>query len=168
MILSIDGSFTSSGVTLHKDDGELVDYVGIHEGGKVYSSNKDIHESCLRIRDRICEFCEEVKESLTVVIEIPAPNKSGFYLAILHGWLVSSFVKDTRVSRIVTIPPGACNSYTKNKEKTKSYLVNYAKDKGWIPQKRINNDIATAAILAHCYLDYLEGNYTNKVNIWEV
>lgn len=165
MILSIDASFTSSGVSLHSDDGTLKRFICIKEGGSVYKSNAELHQAARRIVQKLIDFIgSDIGEITTCIVEIPAPNQSGFYLAMLHGWVISTISRFPSVETLVTLPPMACNSFIKNKERTKSYIVKYAKEKGWVPDKRINNDIATAVVLTHCYLASQKGDYKNTVN----
>lgn len=158
-ILGIDPSFTSTGLAI-VEDGVLIETLAIHEGGNVYKGidllNKAAFNTIKSIEKFIIDYHPEC-----VVVEYPAQTKSGFYLMTLHGWIMAMLYEQGLT--IYSVPPTACNSLIKNKENTKSYIVDYCKKHGWVPMKRINNDICTAVVLTHVIEEHIKGTYKNKV-----
>ena len=161
-IVGIDPSFSSTGISLI-DDNKVIKYDSFHQKGNCYIGNNFVNNACRLICDSIKEFIGT--QSVIVVVEIPAPSKSGFYLSILHGWIISTLFSISNVEHIITVPCLACDSLIKNKLHSKSYIVDFCKSHKWIPAKRINNDIATSVVLSHVYKNYLTGKYKNKVFI---
>lgn len=159
-IIGIDPSFSSTGISF-VDNSELKDFEGIHQGGQVYSGIDKVNESACIISSKIFNFVDKNNPD-AVIIEYPAQSKSGFYLMLLHGWIVSRLHKLN--IKLYAVPPTACDSFIKNSTHSKSFIVNHCKESGWVPSNiRINNDICTSVVLTHLLEAFLANKYRNKV-----
>lgn len=173
MIIGIDPSFTSTGVAVTTDTGEYLDSTCISANIKIYESITACQDAAFEVTEGLSEYlnplvlkCIELYEQLTIIVEYPAlATRSGAYLGILHGYLsvMLNSLSDTHkdLIKVIYVPPTACNSFTKNKTKTKSYLVNYCKQNNWV-FKRLNNDICTAVIFCHLWIAIQEKSYKNS------
>lgn len=161
MILGIDPSFTGTGLCLF---GEDIKTTKISVKGACYSSIVDNHNACKTIGDSIISFIGDNK--VHVICEYPAfATRSGAYLAILNGYLSSVLQKCPNVLSITWVPPTACDSFTKNKEHSKTYLVEWCKHKKLIT-KRTSHDECTAIILAKLWEAIRNKQYKNSYFIW--
>lgn len=158
-IVGIDPSFTSTGIAV-TDDLEYVASLAIHSGGSIYEGADHLHRACMHITEQVEKFVTKYDPDY-VIMEYPAQSKSGFYLMTLQGWILSRLL--TTNAEIYIVPPTACDSFIKNKEHRKSFIVNYCKDNDWVPKIRINNDICTAVVLTHLLDAFNHGLYKNKV-----
>lgn len=165
MIFAIDPSFSSTGIALLDDD--LTYIAGEHFGSaKIYDTFGAFYSAGQIIIDKIEKFLldnDVLGADLRVIIETPAlATSSGAYLGVLSGMLYQYFKRVRPAKFIYFVPCTACNSFIGNKVKTKSYIVDYCKSHKWIPEKRINNDICTAVVLAHVLDAINTGKYKNK------
>lgn len=158
-IIGIDPSFSSCGVAC-VDNGELYTYGTFKQAGKVYQGINETNSAAQTISKGVLDFCVLNKPD-AIIIEYPAQSQSGFYLMCLHGWLVSRLT--ALKAPLYFVPPTAVDSFLKNKEHSKSFIVNTCKSNKWVPEIRINNDVCTAVVLTHVLSAYLEGYYKNKV-----
>lgn len=170
MIIGIDPSFSSTGISCISDDGSIqhFKYDTFHAKGMCYQGNEYLNQACRDITESIEHFLlgcwdKTSDESISVIVEVPAPSKSGFYLSTLHGWIMNMLYYCQYVHNLYTVPCLACDSLIKNKLHIKSFIVKYCKDNKWMPDKRINNDVATAVVLAHVLIEYRKHNYKNKL-----
>lgn len=173
MIIGIDPSFTSTGIAVTSDSGEFLRSTSFKSGIKIYESItacQDAAEVITSATISYISYCikvlKEHNSSVVIVVEYPAlATRSGAYLAVLHGYLASALNKLSDMSKqqikVVYVPPTACNSFTLNKTKTKSYLVNFCRQCGWI-DRRLNNDICTAVIFCHLWIAIQEHSYKHS------
>lgn len=161
-ILAIDPSYTRTGLALiyQDDNGEIKIRVDSPKnGGACYHDISQNHKACESIWDAITMIAVGVQD-IDVIIEYPAlATRSGAYLAILNGFLASRLRRWYKARDIYWIPPTACNSFTKNKTKTKTHLVNYVKEHF---NRKENHDIATALIFTDLYKSILSKKYNNS------
>ena len=165
MILGIDPSYTRSGVALMNDEGEIIHKENISADEPVYSDITKLHFGAFRIADRIVGILEDYHlYDVDVIVEYPAfATQSGSYLGVLNGVISQRLRVSNRVKSVTWIPPTACDSFTQNKKHSKTYLVNYCKEKGWIDVKeRVSHDICTAIIFCKLFQAIQQGIYKNK------
>lgn len=156
-ILAIDPSYTRTGLALITDGNIRVSCS--ENGGVCYHNIVDNHKACDSLWSDIKEIAVAVDE-IDVIIEYPAfATRSGAYLAIMNGFLASRLRRWYKVRDIYWIPPTACNSFTKNKSKTKTHLVNYVKSEFNL---KVNHDIATALIFTKLYEFIINKQYKNS------
>lgn len=168
MILAIDPSYSSTGVAVTDDIGTLLHTEKISCPGVCYKSITSNHDACATITHRIHQIIDEEypHPEWDVIVEYPAlATKSGAYLAILCGFLASELRNNCRVRSITWVPPTACDSFVSNKEHSKTYLVNYCKDNGWI-SKRTSHDECTAIIFSKLLIAIRQGRYKNSSFTW--
>lgn len=160
-ILAIDPSYTRTGLALiYKDDNgiEQTRTSSSKNGGACYHDISQNHKACEELWNEIKLFSTGVLE-FDVVIEYPAlATRSGAYLAIMNGFLASRLKRWYKVRDIYWIPPTACNSFTKNKLKTKSYIVQWVKS---FYKAKINHDEATALVFIKLYEAIKNKQYKN-------
>lgn len=155
-VLAIDPSYTRTGVALLTDEGYRV--ASFSNGGACYHDISENHKACESLWSSIKEVTTGVVE-FDVIIEYPAlATRSGAYLAIMNGFLASRLRRWFKVRNIYWVPPTACNSFTKNKSKTKTYLVQWVKG---FYSKKVNHDEATALIFTKLYESILSKEYKN-------
>lgn len=160
MILGVDPSFTGTGISLMDDSGAFIfsDKISSHE--KVYDSIISTHSASLSIIKKVSAILDKYKD-LQVIVEYPVFRSiSGAYLAVLNGMLYDLLMNHPSVKELYWIPPNACDSFTKNSAHSKTFLVNYCKDKGWI-DKRTSHDICTAMIFCKLLVAIKKGTYKN-------
>lgn len=163
MILGIDPSYTQTGVALY--DGKYRTYKFNHKG-TCYADIVTNHNACDELFQEILSVIPE-NSVVDVVIEYPAfATKSGAYLAIMNGYLNASLRMDSRVNSIVLVPPTACDSYTKNKQHSKTYLVDWCKKNNFI-SKRVTHDECTAIILIELLKAIRLKKYKNSYFVWQ-
>ena len=159
MVIGIDPSFTSTGIAV-MECGKLLYSTRVSSDIKIYESITQCQKAANVILQAVKHVVNSYPEA-DVIVEYPAlATKSGAYLAILHGYL-SSFLNENVEGNVVYVPPTACDSYTKNHEHSKSFLVQYVKDKGYV-ERRVQQDIATAIIFCELYHAIQSGKYMNK------
>lgn len=167
MVLGIDPSFSSTGLALVDCYGVCVASATVKAPNMCYGGNDSIHEACDIIISGILDFIDANKthladSELEVMLEVPAlATRSGAYLAILHGRIVSILL--LRGMRVYTCPCTACDSFIKNSTHSKTYIVTFCKTKGWVENKRINNDVCTAVVLSNILISWKKKQYVNKV-----
>lgn len=164
MILALDPSYTGTGIAILNDNLGILHTERFKCSKPVYGPITDVHINCQEVISRINQLIDEEFDSLdySVIVEYPAlATKSGAYLAILNGYLASALQDNGRVSSIVWVPPTAVNSFSKNKDKSKTYLVNFAKEH-FLLSKRISHDEATALILASLLKSIRNKEYKNS------
>lgn len=165
MILGIDPSFTSTGVCLTTDNLSIVKMGRLSSDNSVYESILSTHRGCKVLVTKLNSFLEGY-DNIHVICEYPAlATRSGSYLGVLNGYLQKFFEENSSVIDVIWIPPTACNSYTNNRTKTKTHLVNFCLSNGWI-QKRVQQDICTALIFTHLYQAIKENKYKNSYFIY--
>lgn len=158
LLLSLDPSYSSTGVVVYNGT-DFVHKSVIKPGIKVQSSLLGVHNSTMFITDYIENLLNTLNIK-TVIYEYPVMQSlSGSLLMSLHGSLFSLFRKYRLTS--VYVPPSCCNSFVKNKTKTKTFLVNYCKSKGYIT-KKTSHDICTAMIFCEVYNSILNNKYKNS------
>lgn len=157
-ILGIDPSYTNTGLAV-VENGILTDYKSIKSGGNCYTSLGSWNAECLNIVNQILEFVKQHNIS-EVIIEVPAPSSSGFYLMALHGWIVAKLSNNYKINFVSC---KACDSFIGNKTHSKTFIVKYCKSVNWVPNKRIDNDICTAVVLAHILESYKDGKFKNTL-----
>ena len=158
MVIGIDPSYTSTGVAV-MDNGKVVYTTKIESKIKVYESITNCQKAAATIIRGLQQVIAKYPLA-EVIVEYPAIQSSGgAILGILHGYL-ASFLNSTMHS-VTYVPPTACDSWCKNKLHSKSFLVQYVKERGYV-QKRIQQDIATAIILCELHNAIQEGKYKNK------
>ena len=128
---------------------------------KIYESITNCQKAARVILENVVSFIERYPLS-DVIIEYPAlATKSGAYLAILHGYLASYLNENVIVNSVTYVPPTAVDSFTKNREHSKTFLVNYCKEKGYI-EKKASHDECTAIILCKLLEAISQGKYKNS------
>jgi len=168
MILALDPSYTGFGIAILDDDLRILHTERFKCSNKVYGSITEVHQNCQEAVSRINQLIDEEFDSLDykVIVEYPVlASRPGAYLAILNGYLASTLQENGRVSSIVWVPPMAVNSFSKNKEDSKTYLVNYAMDEFCL-SKRISHDEATALILAKMLIAIRTNKYKNSYFVY--
>ena len=166
MILAIDPSFTGTGLALASDDGTILKTGKLSVKGACYSSITDNHNACEEIIDGIKDFIKDVSD-VEVICEYPAfATRSGAYLAVLNGALSSRLKRFRNVRSITWVPPNACNSFTKNKLNSKSFLVEWCKREGLV-SKRTSHDECTAIIFVRLLLAIRSSKYKNSFFVWK-
>lgn len=162
MILGIDPSYSSTGIALSDDNYSIVLTKRVCNPGKCYSSITENHSACKSI-------CSEIESILVqngcsdvdVICEYPAfATRSGAYLAILNGYLSCYFEKSTLIRSVTWVTPNACDSFTMNKAHSKSFLVSWCKDRGFIT-KRVSHDECTAIIFIQLLKTIRESKWKN-------
>lgn len=94
-----------------------------------------------------------------ICVEYPVlATRSGAYLGLIQQALYPKWPN----CPVYMVPSQAINSFTKNKVKSKTFLVEWVKERFKI---RLNHDIASAVILAMLCQAYLNGEYKNTVNL---
>lgn len=159
--IGIDGSFTSTGIAVLKGN-QLIDYERVQPTLKIYDNFCNHHY----ISEQICDVVQKVifeYPNADVIIEYPATHTiTGSSLMCLNGYLASLLNNNLKVSSVTYIAPNAVNSYTQNKSKTKTHLVNWCKEHSLYNKqkgKSLNQDVCTAIILAKILQDILSGTY---------
>ena len=165
MIIGIDPSFSSTGVAVLSEDLSIVESMtfknGAANGLRVYDSVTNIHLISNDLIENLKIVVEKYPNS-DFIVEFPAfATQSGSYLGIMHGFIAAFLNENPKVASVWYVPPTACNSFSKNVSKTKTYLVKFVKN--IYPQiKRMNNDEATAVILGRLLHAIRTGKYKNK------
>lgn len=160
MILGIDPSFTGTGISLMDDSGAFIFSEKIVSHEKVYESIISTHKASVVIVNKVKTIIEKY-DNLQVIVEYPVFRSiSGAYLAVLNGMLFDLLMTNKSVVELYWVPPNACDSFTKNSKHSKTYLVNYCKDKGWI-DKRVSHDICTAMIFCKLLVAIKNNTYKN-------
>lgn len=167
MILGLDPSYSGFGVAVATDDYEITHTEKISIEGVCYTNIVENHGACSVFTERLNKIISECPDdNWDVIIEYPAfATRSGAYLAILNGYLAAGLRNNSRVRSITYVPPTACNSFTKNSKNSKSYLVNYCKDRSWI-DKRTSHDECTAIIFVKLLKAIRQKEYKNAFFIW--
>lgn len=164
MILGIDPSFTSTGVCLLDTKTGEMTTAKFGLKGSCYDSILSNHDACEFIIENIKSFVGDNTEDLHIICEYPAlATKSGAYLAILNGY-ITPYLKSIAKS-ITWVPPTACDSFTKNKEHSKTYLVEWCK-KNKLISKRTSHDECTAIIFTQLLIAIREHRYKNSSFTW--
>ena len=158
-IAAIDPSFSSTGLALveFREDGKS--RVLKHE--RVSASSKTVYKfgNVFKLADELAEQIINFASPDLWIIEVPVlETKSGCYLgmiqqALYHRWNAPVYL----------VPAQAINSYSKNKQRSKTYLVNFVKSHYTKLKGRINHDEASAIILANILYAYLQGSYKNTI-----
>lgn len=159
MILGLDPSYTGFGVALMDDSGSIILHKKLKSDLPVYDDITNPHKASQHFLQELKDIIKDYE--VDVVIEYPALRTvSGAYLAILNGALAIGL--DTpQVKSITWVPPTAVDSFSKNREHSKSYLVEFCKTNGWI-DKRTSHDECTAIILCKLLVAINTGAYKNS------
>lgn len=168
MILALDPSYTSTGLAITDDNGTPILTKKISKRGTCYDCITANHDACAEICEEIIHTIEEQGYTkIHAIIEYPAFSTfSGGFLAILNGFIAANLRENGRIASITWVPPTACNSFTKNKVRSKTYLVNWCKNKGLI-QKRTSHDECTAIIFAQILCAIWKKEYKNSYFVWK-
>lgn len=166
MILALDPSYSGFGIAVASDDYNIATTMKLSRAGTCYTNIVENHNSCEYFCNQLKLLIDSYPDEFDVIVEYPAfATRSGAYLAILNGYL-SRFLRNcTKVKSITLVPPTACNSFTRNKSNSKTYLVDYCKEKGWIT-KRTSHDECTAIIFVKLLEAIRTGIYKNTVFTW--
>lgn len=162
--IGIDPSFSSTGIAVLKGN-QLIDYERVTTELKIYDNFCNHHY----ISENICSVLERVIKDYPhadVICEYPSTHSiSGASLMCLNGYIASLLNNNSLVSSVTYITPNAVNSYTQNKSKTKTHLVNWCKEHNLYNKqkgKSLNQDVCTAIILAKIFQDIQSGDYTKS------
>ena len=160
--LAIDPSFTGTGLALYKDH-TLLKTSKVGKVGAVKSQIDHLHEVCHYIVSCINDFLDIPKDSqFSVAIEYPVyQTPSGALLATLSGWLSHFFCSNSQCIKVVFIPPLAVNSFTNNRSRTKTHIVQYVRLNNLISSK-VSHDEATAICLAQIFFSIESGSYKHS------
>lgn len=160
-IISIDPSFSRTGVAFFDKDGKLKTK-SITRTGSNYQIDVCLQhsfEEAKELQGIIEKWAPE--EPITICYEYPVmASRSGAYLAVLMSKFDSLFralYKRGVIKDIIYVPPTAVPAYTGILKKNKTEIVEFAKS--IIPDKRYNHDEATAIILSKLCADILSGKY---------
>lgn len=165
MIIGIDPSYSSSGVALATDEGKIIKTWKIEHGGSCYAAITENHNSCQQIVDDIISTFNGTH--VDVICEYPAfATRSGSYLAILNGYLANTLRQCEYVDSITWVGPQHCDSFIKNKNHSKSYIVEYCKENKWIT-KRTSHDECTAIVFVHLLLAIRNNKWKNSYYVWK-
>lgn len=169
MIVGIDPSFTSTGIAVVSDDLQTIYYQAHFPCGYKIYDGRGYADGAYFLADKVFEIMDEQSElhhePIHIIAEIPAlATYRGAYLGVLHGMLDYIFrTAALPIEDYVWVPCMACNSYTANKERTKTHISDWAREHyGMSPKTRLNNDIATALVFCHLYKSILSGGYNKK------
>lgn len=165
MIIGIDPSYTGFGIAC-TSRGKVIfsNRIKPHEKG-TYKIDV-LFQIIDVIKEEILKIFEEVvlplEEHINVIIEYPAlRTPSGAYLAILMGALKEFITNTFEVNSLVYVPPMACDSFTHNSKHSKTYLVDFVRNRGWV-DNRVSHDEATAIVLCAMYSAINKGTYKNS------
>lgn len=160
MIIGIDPSYTGTGIAVLDGD-KFVYSDKVSSNCPVYDNITTTHKGATVIVNAVLAVIDKYPNS-DVIIEYPAlQTVSGATLAILNGMLALALNKSQNVKSVCWVPPTACDSFSRNKAHSKTYLVNYCKDKGYI-SKRTSHDICTAMILCKLLVSIESKEYKNS------
>lgn len=166
-LIGLDPSFTGFGIAIKDTETGEIRSTRVKSDFPVYKSFPSLLKGSNDVTDKVIKFISDVEGPIVFVVEYPAmATKAGAYLATMQGIL---FSKINHISQdIIYLPPTAVNSFTLNKSKTKTHLVNFVKDSYKdIDFKRLSHDEATAIILISIYENVLKGKYKNKWFIYK-
>lgn len=169
-LIGIDPSYTSTGLAVLSDDLELVDYDRIQSNIKIYDKFTSHHKASEAIIDGIYPYFLKYPDS-SVIIEYPALHTiSGASLAILNGYLAAYLNRNGIIKSVTYINPTAINSYTKNKARNKTHIVNWCKEHNLYNKqkgKSLNQDVCSAIVLACILKEIQQGIYKKSYYTYE-
>lgn len=162
MIVGVDPSFRGTGIVVwNEKSSTLLFHTKFKTDEPVYSKITDVHHAA----EEVVSLLRDVQSQFPYadwIVEYPAlATRSGAYLAILHGYIAQFLNSRAEINSVTYVPPTACNSFSHNVSKTKSYLVQFVKDNYGI-KGRFSNDEATALILANLLVAIRNKEYKNS------
>ncbi len=159
MIIGVDPSFSNTGISVY--DGDSFVFTGAFSCGEsVYESIVSNQKGALKIVTYL-ETINRMYPHADWIVEYPVlQSLSGARLAILNGALAQYF-STANVRSVCWVPPNAVDSFSKNSKHSKTFLVNYCKEHGWIT-KRTSHDICTAMILCKLMEAIQRAEYENS------
>ena len=97
------------------------------------------------------------------IVEYPAyQTRSGSELMVLNG-ILSFILRKSVFGSVYWIHPSACNAYIHNRDKHKSFIVDWAKKEYDLPpKKRITHDECTCLVFVKIMQDIIKGTYKNS------
>lgn len=165
MILGIDPSYSGTGIALLDNSGKVILTKKVSQKGVCYESITLNHDACEFISDSILEVVEST-DSVDVICEYPAfATKSGAYLAVLNGFLSATLRANQKVNSITWVGPKHCDSFIGNKDHSKTFIVNFCKEKNWI-SKRTSHDECTAIILGNLLISIWNKKWKHSYFTW--
>lgn len=160
LIKAIDPSYSRTGLAfmnITKSKCELLDFKSVSAFGKLVYQMDQIPALAEDLAQQIAEFHPE---SRMAIIEFPVvATRSGGWLICIQQALYSKWTQE----KVYLVPSQAINSYTKNVTRSKTYIVNWVKERFEDQVKGINHDEASAVILGCLLRSYYLGEYKNTV-----